>query len=118
MLMGEDLPPADRSPDFGQGIAIANRHGIEVLGPPPAYTGGVEYDLNSVIRLPLSDGRSLGVWQGGVEDGEVLLFHHGTLGSYLPFRVVAGAARRLGLRLNWTEGLNSMLQDLVAAGEA
>jgi len=48
------------------------------------------------LRLP--DGRSLDVQESGTQGGEVLVFHHGTPGSCVPFRALADAANRLGLR--------------------
>ena len=50
-------------------------------------------------QLQLADGRHLDLYERGPRDGAVLLFHHGTPGSCLPFHAVEQAAHRLGLRL-------------------
>ncbi len=50
-------------------------------------------------QLHLADGRRLDLYERGPRDGAVLLFHHGTPGSCLPFRAIEQAAHRLGLRL-------------------
>lgn len=50
-------------------------------------------------QVHLPDGRRLDVCESGPRNGRVLLFHHGTPGSCLPFRAIAGAAHRHGLRL-------------------
>jgi len=50
-------------------------------------------------QLHLADGRRLDLYERGPQDGAVLLFHHGTPGSCLPFRAIEQAAHRLGLRL-------------------
>lgn len=49
-------------------------------------------------QIQLSDGRALDLFEGGPPDGRVLLFHHGTPGSRLPFYAMVDAAERLGLR--------------------
>jgi len=49
-----------------------------------------------VVDLP--DGRQLEFRAAGPEDGEVLLFHHGTPGAGLPFIPMAEAAAKRGLR--------------------
>ena len=49
-----------------------------------------------VVDLP--DGRQLEFRTAGPEDGEVLLFHHGTPGAGLPFIPMAEAAAKRGLR--------------------
>ncbi len=54
---------------------------------------------SSPMRLRLADGRSLDLYMSGPRDGAVLLFHHGTPGSWVPFRVIEHAAHRLGLRV-------------------
>jgi pimeloyl-ACP methyl ester carboxylesterase len=51
------------------------------------------------LPLPLPDGRSLDLYASGPPDGAVLLFHHGTPGSGVPFHAIEHAAHRLGLRL-------------------
>ena len=53
---------------------------------------------SSRMQLRLDDGRSLDLYASGPRDGAVLLFHHGTPGSCLPFRAIEHAAHRLGLR--------------------
>lgn len=50
-------------------------------------------------HVHLADGRSLDCYASGPQDGEVLLFHHGTPGSGVPFRALEQAAHRLGLRV-------------------
>ena len=50
-------------------------------------------------HLHLADGRYLDVVESGPQDGPVLIFHHGTPGSSVPFRDMEAAAQRLGLRL-------------------
>ena len=54
-------------------------------------------NTESLRHVDLPDGRRLEVRVAGPEDGEVLLFHHGTPGAGLPFmpRVKAAAARGL-----------------------
>lgn len=49
-----------------------------------------------VVNLP--NGRQLEFRTAGPEDGEVLLFHHGTPGAGLPFFPMAAAAAKRGLR--------------------
>jgi len=46
----------------------------------------------------LKDGRRIEVRTAGPEDGEVLLFHHGTPGAGLPFRPMVESAAARGLR--------------------
>lgn len=48
--------------------------------------------------LRLADGRPLDIHDAGGE-GDVLLYHHGTPGSVLPYPAMVEAARRSGLRL-------------------
>lgn len=55
-------------------------------------------DTSRRTQLRLADGRNLDVLESGSPDGQTLLFHHGTPGSSVPFRVMADAALRLGLR--------------------
>ena len=50
-------------------------------------------------QVHVADGRSLDLYERGPLDGGVLLFHHGTPGSGLPFRAIEHAAHHLGLRL-------------------
>lgn len=50
-------------------------------------------------HLRLADGRYLDVVESGLPDGQVLIFHHGTPGSSVPFRDMEAAAHRQGLRL-------------------
>jgi pimeloyl-ACP methyl ester carboxylesterase len=54
-------------------------------------------NTESLMYVDLPDGRRLEVRAAGPEDGEILLFHHGTPGAGLPFmpRVKAAAARGL-----------------------
>jgi pimeloyl-ACP methyl ester carboxylesterase len=54
---------------------------------------------SKLTQLLLADGRHLDVLESGPQDGPVLIFHHGTPGSSIPFRHMAAAAERLGLRL-------------------
>jgi pimeloyl-ACP methyl ester carboxylesterase len=50
-------------------------------------------------HLRLADGRDLDMFETGQPDGRVLVYHHGTPGSRVPFRAMVAAAHRLGLRL-------------------
>lgn len=50
-------------------------------------------------HLRLADGRELDEFDSGLPDGRVLVYHHGTPGSRVPFRTMIAAAHRLGLRL-------------------
>lgn len=52
----------------------------------------------SQTQLQLPDNRSLDVFECGPSDGKALVFHHGTPGSWSPFRALTAAADRLGLR--------------------
>ncbi len=54
---------------------------------------------SSRMQLRLADGRSLDLYESGPRDGAVLLFHHGTPGSRVPFRAIERAAHRQGLRV-------------------
>ncbi|HEY1389254.1 MAG TPA: alpha/beta hydrolase [Ktedonobacterales bacterium] len=56
-------------------------------------------DTSRRAHLRLADGRDLDVFESGPPDGRVLVYHHGTPGSGVPFRAMAAAAHRLGLRL-------------------
>jgi len=56
-------------------------------------------NISRLTHLRLADRRGLDVHVSGPEDGEVLMFHHGTPGSCLPLREVEDAVHRLGLRL-------------------
>jgi pimeloyl-ACP methyl ester carboxylesterase len=51
--------------------------------------------------LSLADGRRLDLYDAGSPDGtgDVLLYHHGTPGSVVPFRPMVDAAAQVGLRL-------------------
>jgi pimeloyl-ACP methyl ester carboxylesterase len=51
---------------------------------------------SSTIRL--AGGRDLDIYTSGPENGPVLLFHHGTPGSRVPFRAIERAAHERGLR--------------------
>jgi pimeloyl-ACP methyl ester carboxylesterase len=51
----------------------------------------------STIRL--SDGRALEYWNEGSDDGDALVFHHGTPSSGMPYEPFVEEAKRLGLRL-------------------
>ena len=55
--------------------------------------------VSKQTHLRLADGRYLDMLESGPSDGQVLVFHHGTPGSSVPFRDMAAAAERLGLRL-------------------
>jgi pimeloyl-ACP methyl ester carboxylesterase len=55
--------------------------------------------VSKQTHLHLTDGRHLDVLESGPPDGQVLVFHHGTPGSSVPFRAMSAAAQRLGLRL-------------------
>lgn len=50
-------------------------------------------------QVHVADGRILDLYESGPTEGAVLLFHHGTPGSCIPFRAIEHAAHRLGLRL-------------------
>jgi pimeloyl-ACP methyl ester carboxylesterase len=50
-------------------------------------------------HLRLADGRELDVFESGLPHGRVLVYHHGTPGSRVPFRTMVTAVHRLGLRL-------------------
>jgi pimeloyl-ACP methyl ester carboxylesterase len=50
------------------------------------------------MQVDLPDGRAIEVRLAGPEDGEILLFHHGTPSSGLPFVPMAEAAAARGLR--------------------
>src|SRR4051812_1952111 len=50
-------------------------------------------------QLQVDGGRKLDLYESGPTGGAVLLFHHGTPGSGIPFRAIERAAHRLGLRL-------------------
>jgi pimeloyl-ACP methyl ester carboxylesterase len=52
----------------------------------------------SLMYVDLPDGRRLEVRAAGPEDGETLLFHHGTPGAGLPFLPMVKAAAARGLR--------------------
>ncbi len=52
----------------------------------------------SLIYVDLPDGRKLEVRIAGPDDGEILLFHHGTPGAGLPFAPLVEAAVVKGLR--------------------
>ena len=55
----------------------------------------------SSITLP--DGRSLDLWQAGADDGDPLVFHHGTPGAGLPFGHHVREMAKRGLRyVGWT----------------
>jgi pimeloyl-ACP methyl ester carboxylesterase len=78
-------------------------------------------------RLRLDDGRNLDVFVSGPPTGRVLVFHHGSPGSGIPFRAVSTAAHRLGLRLvtasrpgygDSTRKQGRSVRDVVAATEA
>ena len=49
--------------------------------------------------VELSDGRVLQVWVEGPDEGDLVIWHHGTPGSGLPYRPSVEDARRRGLRL-------------------
>ncbi len=51
------------------------------------------------LRVNLPDGRVLEVRAAGPEAGGILLFHHGTPGAGLPFKLMAEAAAARGLRM-------------------
>jgi pimeloyl-ACP methyl ester carboxylesterase len=50
-------------------------------------------------EVSLPDGRVLQVWVEGAEDGDVLMWHHGTPSSGLPFGPSVETARERGFRL-------------------
>jgi pimeloyl-ACP methyl ester carboxylesterase len=50
------------------------------------------------LYVDLPDGRKLEVRMAGPQDGEILLFHHGTPGAGLPFTPMVEAAAAKGLR--------------------
>ena len=55
-------------------------------------------NTESLMYVDLPDGRRLEVRTAGPEDGEILLFHHGTPGAGLPFTPMVKAAAARGLR--------------------
>jgi pimeloyl-ACP methyl ester carboxylesterase len=55
-------------------------------------------NTESLMYVDLPDGRRLEVRAAGPEDGEILLFHHGTPGAGLPFTPMVKAAAARGLR--------------------
>jgi pimeloyl-ACP methyl ester carboxylesterase len=54
--------------------------------------------MSKRTTLRLADGRGLDLYESGPPGGQVLVFHHGTPGSCVPFRALVDAAHRLGLR--------------------
>jgi pimeloyl-ACP methyl ester carboxylesterase len=50
------------------------------------------------LAVPTPDGRTLEVIVDGPEDGEPVVFHHGTPGAAVPFDALTAAAGRRGLR--------------------
>jgi pimeloyl-ACP methyl ester carboxylesterase len=52
-----------------------------------------------LIYVNLPDGRKLEVRTAGPENGEILVFHHGTPGAGLPFKPLVEAAAARGLRM-------------------
>jgi len=56
-------------------------------------------DTSRRTHLRLADGRELDVYESGPSDGRVLIYHHGTPGSGVPFHSMVAAAHRFGLRL-------------------
>jgi pimeloyl-ACP methyl ester carboxylesterase len=54
--------------------------------------------MKTPTLVDLEDGRKIEVRTAGPEDGEVLLFHHGTPGAGLPFRPWMESAAARGLR--------------------
>jgi pimeloyl-ACP methyl ester carboxylesterase len=55
--------------------------------------------MDPTSQLHLQDGRSLDIRISGPDDGQVLVFHHGTPGSSFPLRFLERAAHERGFRL-------------------
>lgn len=54
--------------------------------------------MTEPIKIPTPDGRILDVFVAGPEDGEILLFHHGSPGVGVPSAKLVAAAAERGLR--------------------
>jgi len=78
---------------------VGNAPLIEVGNLADENGSGERMDTSRRTHLRLADGRELDVFESGPPDGRVLVYHHGTPGSVLPFRSMVAAASRLGLRL-------------------
>src|SRR5690242_11688270 len=61
--------------------------------------GGERMVTSQRTQLRMANGRALDMFESGPPDGRVLVYHHGTPGSRMPFRAMLAAAHRLGLRL-------------------
>src|SRR5207247_10559716 len=59
---------------------------------------GGNVNTEPLFYVDLPDGRKLEVRTVGPEDGEILLFHHGSPGAGLPFAPMVEAAAAKGLR--------------------
>jgi len=55
--------------------------------------------METPTLLDLRDGRNIEVRTAGPEDGEIVVFHHGTPGAGLPFRPLVESAATRGLRI-------------------
>jgi pimeloyl-ACP methyl ester carboxylesterase len=54
--------------------------------------------MNKRVRVPLRDGRVLDAVTGGADDGELVIFHHGTPGGGLLPPAIEAALRERGMR--------------------
>ena len=55
--------------------------------------------METPILVDLEDGRKIEVRTAGPEDGEIVVFHHGSPGAGLPFRPMVESAATRGLRI-------------------
>ena len=69
----------------------------------------------SAEAVTLPDGRTLDVRTTGPDDGDILLFHHGTPGAGLAFKPMAEAAA--GQTAQATQRLERLASRLLASGE-
>src|SRR5262245_51120795 len=88
--------------ELGRSGVMTTMSNTQVLARSPVQERSTkreeECGMTTPILVDLEDGRKIEVRTAGPEDGEVLLFHHGTPGAGLPFRPWVESAAARGLR--------------------